>query len=294
VVEGFPIGVGGGASPKFFEPYYAQLQSIADTLLEYPLAWAIVTGGADGKRYRRDNDAKNAALALGRAHALRNVLVQKFNLDPTRIVVQSGDVKVEGAPYRHARVRIVWDLAGLDARLDTLANRPPVENRITEVKEITSEVAENMGLQLSAGLSSSPFGAIPIVAWAVTWKRSIFIEGVVGHTFWNSTFWFEGTELDTRRRMAGGLVTVYPFESKRVGFLGGWIRIEEISQQYYEYAKMSEGPLFGLRVSPLDYLSIMGAYNPAKHRLAGDRIKKSKDGQFLISITVHTDFGGGK
>jgi len=294
VVSGFPIGVGGSVSRDFFRPYYPELQAMADTLRKYPLVRAVITGGADGEHYRQNHDAKNPALALGRAHALRNLLIYEFKVDSAQIVIRSEDVKTKGARYRYASVRIAREVSDLDARLDTVENRPPVEKHIIEVKEISRYVPENIGLQLCAGFSSSPFGGIPIVKGAITWKRIVFVEGVLGHTFWNNTFRFEGSNLDTRRRLAGGQVVVYPSRDIPVGIVGGWVRIEEISRKYYEYVRMSEGPLFGLRASPFDFLSVTAAYNPAKQRVAGDRISRSKNDRFLVAITVHIAFGGGK
>jgi hypothetical protein len=292
VVSGFPIGVGGDVNPSFFEPYYPQLKTLADSLSKYPLAIAIITGGADGKRYLQNNDAKNPGLALGRAHALRNVLIDEFDVDPGQIVIQSRETDGEGGPFRYASVRVSMELADLGARLDSLARRPPVEKQVTEIREVSTKTLESMGLRFGAGLSSTPFGAMPIVTGAVTWKRIIFIEGLVGHTFWNESFNFDGSNLDTWRRMAGGQVVVYPFANIPVGAVGGWLRIEEISQRYYRYVKMSEGPVLGLRVTPLYFLSITGVYNPSKHNLTGDIKSISKNGQLLISAAIHVTFGG--
>jgi hypothetical protein len=292
VISDFPIGVGGDVSASFFEPYYSQLQAVADTLQKYPMALAIVTGGADGTRYLRDNDAKNPGLALGRAHALRNVLLDKFDVDPGQLVIQSRESGSEGGPFRYASVRISMGLNEIGARLDSLALRPPVEKQVTEIREVSTSTVESMGLRFGVGLSSTPFGGLPIVTGAVTWKRIIFVEGLVGHTFWNGSFVFDNSDLDTWRRMAGGQVIVYPLSKIPVGAVGGWLRIEEISQRYYRYVKMSEGPVIGLRVTPLKFLSITGVYNPAKHNLTGDIISKSRNGQILISATVHLTFGG--
>ena len=88
VVTGFPLGQGSNVEADFFEPYRSQLQNIADTLSKYPLAQAIVTGGADGQKYRRNDDAQNPSLALGRAHALRNLLVEKFDVDAGSLLVK--------------------------------------------------------------------------------------------------------------------------------------------------------------------------------------------------------------
>lgn len=294
VITGFPLGVGSSIDSSLFVPYYPQLRALTDTLHKYPLALAIVTGGTDGARYYQNNDSQNPGLAIGRAHTLRNLLVSKFAVDSTQIVIQSSDVKAKGGPYRIASIRIGWELANLEARLDTLAQRPSVEKHVTEVKEISRELPENMGLQLGAGFSSSPFGGIPILTGAITWKRFIFIEGVIGHTFWSNSFRFDGSDLDTRRRMAGGLASIYPLTDIPIGLVGGWIRIEEISQRYNEYVKMSEGPVIGLRVTPFDFLSIMGVHNTAKHNIAGDIKSRLRDNQFLFSATIHIVFGGGK
>lgn len=294
VVSDFPIGVGGSVNQDFFRPYYPELQAMADTLHKYPLVRAVITGGADGEHYRQNHDAKNPALALGRAHAVRNLLIYEFHIDSVQIIIQSEDVKAKGARYRYASVRLEWEMFDLDARLDTVENRPPVEKQIVEVQEISKYLPENTGLQLCAGFSSSPFGGIPIVKGAITWKHFVFVEGVLGHTFWNNTFRFEGSDLDTRRRLVGGQVVVYPSGDIPVGIVGGWVHIEEISQKYYEYVRMSEGPVFGLRGSPFDFLSVTAVYNPARQRVASDRISRSKNDQFLVSMTVHIVFGGGK
>ncbi|MCK4632132.1 MAG: hypothetical protein KAT79_02610 [candidate division Zixibacteria bacterium] len=315
VVVDFPIGVGSGVSQDFFRPHYPALQAIADTLYKYPLVRAIVTGGADGDRYRKNNDASNPSLALGRAHALRNVLLNEFKVDARQIIVQSQDSKAKGSQYRHATVRIATELSdfktqldgvadhldgmethldGVAARLDTIAERPPVDQHITNITEVAEDIAEPMGLQLGVGLSSSPFGAIPVVTGAVTWERKVFVEAVVGHTLWNSSFAYSGQDLNTKRRMAGGLVFFYPVNDFPVGVIGGWIRTEEISTKYYDYVKMSEGPIFGLRYSPYKFLYITGAYNPARQRIVGKPIVESRHNEFMISVTGFILFGGEK
>ena len=155
-------------------------------------------------------------------------------------------------------------------------------------------MSENMGLQLGAGYSSSPFGGMPIISGAITWKRFIFVEGIFGHTIWNDSFKFNDYDLDTRLRMAGGLASVYPLSDVPVGLVGGWIRIEEISQRYYEYVKKSEGPVIGIRITPIEYLSITALQNTAKHNIAGNIKSRLKDNQFLFFATIHILFGGGK
>ncbi len=299
VISDFPIGVGSSVSSEFFEPYHARLQKLVDTLNKYPLAQAIVTGSADGYQYRSSNDAKNTGLALGRAHALRNLLVNVFEVSPTRIVVQSKDVTKEGGSYRYASVRIAWELTTLQAQIDTLNQRPPIERVVSPQFEIPEfDIPEaptpEMGLQLGAGISSSPFGGLPIITGGMTWKRTVFVEGILGHTFWNNSFTFEGAKLTTKRRMAGVQVTAYPFDDKTVGFVGGWVRFEELSQTFYEYVKLSEGPMIGMQTAPNGFLLITAVYNPSKHRIAGDVESESKNGQFLLSLTAHVNFEGGR
>jgi hypothetical protein len=175
-------------------------------------------------------------------------------------------------------------MSRLEERIDSLEKRPPLETRTTEVKEIYKSMSENMGLQLGAGLSSSPFGGIPVVTGAITWKRFVSVEGIVGHTFWDNSYRFEGADLSTRRRIAGGLVTVYPLSKIPVGVAGGWLRIEEISQRYNEYVRMSEGPVIGLRVTPLDYLSITAVQNNRRSRIQVEKrsVCNIRDRSFFI------------
>ncbi len=294
IISDYPMGVGGSVKAELFQPYYPQIKAIADTLHRYPLARAIVTGGADGAKYANNNDALNPGLALGRANVLRNLLIKEFKVDSTQIVIQSIDDKVKGNQYRYAGIRVDRTLSNLDSRLEYLESRPPEEKHFTELEGAKTDFLESFGLRLGGGISSSPFGAIPVIAGSVTWRRIIFVEAIVGHTFWKSTYSIAGSELSTRRRLAGAEVVVNPFEHLPLGIVGGWVRVEEISQLYYQYVRMSEGPLLGLRYSPLDFLSVTGCYNPSRHRLAGDEISKSESDQFLLSISAHKTFGGAK
>ena len=150
-----------------------------------------------------------------------------------------------------------------------------------------------MGLRFGVGFSSSPFGVIPIVNGAISLKRTVLVEIVAGHTFWNNSFRFNNTNLDTRRTMVGGQLIVYPFETTPVGFVAGWIHIEEVSQDFSQFVKMSEGLSLGARYTPYNFLSFTGTYFPSRQRIAGVRITNSEYDQFLFSTNVHFDFGGG-
>ena len=301
IIADFPLGVAGSVDQEIFKPYYPEFQAIADTLGRYPLALAIVSGGADGQHYRQSNDAKNPALALGRAHALRSLLMNEFHVDSSQITLRSEDFKEKGPQYRYASVRVTRELNDLESRVgslaqvvDTLINRPPVEKHFTEIKEVAIPPIENWSLLLSGGVTSSPFGGIPIAQGAVTYKKLVYFEAIVGHTFWNNNYTVQTLDLDCRRRLFGGHLLIYPWKNLPVGILGGWVRIEQISQDYYEYVRLSEGPVFGVRLSPLEFISVTGAYNPSKHRLAGQELSDTKNGQFLVSIVGHISFGGEK
>jgi hypothetical protein len=116
----------------------------------------------------------------------------------------------------------------------------------------------------------------------------------VGHTFWNNNFNFSGTNLRTKRRVIGGQVIVYPDQDIPVGIVGGWIRTEEIAQRFYEYVRLSEGLVLGLRAEPLDFIQITGTYNPSKRRVGGIAISELKDDQFMLTVVAFKTFGGGK
>jgi hypothetical protein len=309
VISGFPVGVAGSVEADFFQPYMPQLRAVADTLKKYPLVQAIVTGGADGYRYTRQSDAKNPGLALGRAHLLATLLIEDMQVDSTQLIIQSKNLPDTGGIYRFASVRVPRGLIDLEskihasedrlaARLDVLENRPPVEKHFTEITEVPSTFVENFGLQLGAGLSSSPFGGMPIVTAAATWRQQAYLEIVGGHSLWDNEFRLElegdDVDLKTRRRMLGGHVTVFPFEDIRLGFVGGWMRVEQISQYYYEYVRLSEGPLFGLRFDPTDFISIVGTYNPAKRRTANIDKSDTDQDQFMVYATLYKLVGGGK
>ncbi|PKK83043.1 MAG: hypothetical protein CVT49_10440 [candidate division Zixibacteria bacterium HGW-Zixibacteria-1] len=294
IIADFPLGVGGSVNKELFQPYMTDLKAISDTLQKYPLARAIVTGGSDGNQYRENHDAKNPSLALGRAHILRNLLINEFKVDSTQIIIQSNDSQEKAARFRYAGIRVDMDLQDISSRLANVENRPPIEKHFTEVKEVPGSFTENLGLQLCLGVSSSPFGGIPTASGILTYKQFIHAEGIVGHTFWNGTFDYYGQELDTRRRLVGGNLIIFPYENLPVGILGGWVHIEEISQDYYEYVKLSEGPLLGLRAYPFKFLSVTGAYNPSMHRRADDNKSRAKNGQFLFAVSTHIAFGGAR
>ncbi len=314
IVSGFPIGVGRSIENDFFTPYHDALQQIADTLKKYPLAEAIITGGADGEVYRTDDNTKNPALAVGRAHALRNYMTTQFNLNPVQIAINSEEVTMKSPKGRYASVRISQesiDLAMLVARLraleantsfgdmlarlEALENQPPVEKHFTQmVPDTTKAFSDKFGIIVSTGLSTSPFGGMPVVAGGVTWERNLFIEVIGGHTLWTTKFDFNDLTLKTQKRLLGGQISYYPFENKNFGLLAGWMRVEEIADEYYEFVKLSEGPMFGARLNLARSLSITASYNPAKHREISNEFSSNKDGQFLFSLTFFEIFGGGQ
>ncbi|MBI5265642.1 MAG: hypothetical protein HY851_00265 [candidate division Zixibacteria bacterium] len=290
VVTGFPLGVGGSVDHNFFEPYRADLKAVADTLHKYPSALAVIVGAADGERFRENSDAKNPGLALGRAHALRNWLIRQFNVDSTRLIIQSKDVSQIGPHYRSVSIRVIRE-----RRSDTQTpSTPPPPLAGIAAPLPVSDLTEHMGLQIGAGLSTSPYGAIPYVSGAVTWKRLIFFEGTLGYTFWNGAFTYQGVELDTRRRMAGGQLVVYPFNRLPLGIVAGWVRVEELSQAHYSYVRLSEGPIIGARATLFDIVTATGAINPVKQRVAGIPISRIKNGQLMLSVGVHKTFGGSR
>lgn len=300
VIPDFPLGVAGSIESGFFESYKVQLQSVADTLRAYPKAKAIIVGGADGEQFRENHDALNPGLALGRALILRNLLVNDFNVDSSQIVIWTEDSRVYGPEHRYASVRVDRELADIDSRLSVLENRPPVERIVTDVRGeprdsiIHTEVVENLGVQFGVGLTSSPYGILPAGSFSVNWKRRFHLEALVGHSFWNNDYNFNGTNLKTKRRVIGGQFIVYPDPDIPVGIVGGWIRTEEIAQKFYEYVGLSEGLVLGLRAEPLDFLHITGTYNPSKHRVAGVATSDLKEGQFMLTVMAFKAFGGGK
>ena len=302
-LPGFPLGIGLDVDQSFFSQYDIQLRAVADSLGKYPKSLAIITGGTDGNRYPRYNDALNPSLALGRAQALRNVLVGQYNVDSTQILVQSADAKHKGEVYRYVSIRIIHGQVEIESRLHVLEQKEPLDGRLAELSEKITALEQkpeprllidDLNLHFSGGLSTSPFGPIPIVGGAVSWKKFAFIEGVLGHTFWNSDFDFAGVNLDTRKRMAGGQAVIYPFKNKRIGLLGGWYRFEEISQTFYKYVKLSEGPVFGLRGLATENISITAAYNPSKQLEAGFPLSDTDNDLFLLSLTYFLTIGGGK
>ena len=68
----------------------------------------------------------------------------------------------------------------------------------------------------------------------------------------------------------------------------------EKAQEYYDYVRLSEGPVFGIKVPIKDYIAITGLYNPSKHRVAGNDLSISKNGQFMLNLTFYKIFGGTK
>ena len=300
IIREFPLGIGGSVDPSFFDPYKGQLEAVADTLRAYPKAKAIIVGGADGERFRKNHDALNPGLALGRALILRNLLVNNYKVDSLQIVIWSEDSKHYGPAHRYASVRVDREIADIDQRLTVLENRQPIEKVMTEVQPgrdsiIHTEVVENLGLQFGLGVSSSSFGPVPLGSISIFWKNSIYIEGIFGHTFWNEDYNYSGSNLDIKRRIIGGRVIVYPDPDLPIGIVGGWVRSEEIAQPQYLYVRLSEGIDVGLRAELFDFLQITGTYNPSKRRIVGTSGNSEfNDDQFMISAMVFKALGGGK
>lgn len=294
----FPMGTSSSVGDDFFQPYYESLSKFADSLNKYPMLNAVILGSADGNRFKQDHDSKNPGLALGRAHTLRNFMVDKFSVNPDQLLIESIHVKALGIKYRSASIKLDWSNYNFEQRLGKLASEPKVEQVVQPPPEVIhnyyNSVIENLGLQISAGFSSSPFGGIPIIAGSVNWKRQFYAEAVFGHTFWDGNYKFETFDLDTKRRLAGFHLLYYPDANFPVGIVGGWMRVEEISQKYYEYVQLSEGIQLGLRFDVLDYLAITGTYNPAKHRKFGFDESESKNDQFMLAVTLYQRIGGGK
>lgn len=307
VIPDFPLGVAGSVDLKIFEPYLPQIEAIADSLKHNPIARAVVTGGADGQRYRQSHDAKNPSLALGRAHILRSLLMDNYGVDSTQILIRTEEVKEIGPEYRYVSLRLEPELGkeeadmklmlnDLAARLDTLESRPPIEKHFTEVKEVpvVEEEESDLGILFGAGLSTSPFGGLPVVTTAFTYKRIVQVEGIVGHTWWSNNFTFQNVEYSTRRRQIGGHAIIYAFEDLPLGFVGGWLRTEEVAQSPYEYAKLSEGLVLGARYNLLHNLAVTAAYNPSRERIVTEPESTSETGQFLIYLTAQMGIGGAR
>ena len=176
-------------------------------------------------------------------------------------------------------------------RADFDFNQPAIHH---QAGDFNKRAHRFLGILFGAGVASSPFGGIPVVTTAFAYKRLVQVEGIVGHTWWGKSFQFQDQTLDTRRRQIGGHAIIYPFEDMPLGFVGGWLRTEEIAQRYYEYSKLSEGLVLGIRVSPLKNLAVTAAYNPSKHRIATEETSTSENDQFLIYLTGHVGIGGAR
>ncbi len=300
IITGFPEGKAGSLGTEFFAPYQGDLQAVADTLDTYPLAVAVVLGGADGEKFGTDHDAKNPGIALGRAHMLRRHLIYDFGVDSNRIVIQSTDIHEAGEQYRFASVRVVREIADLEQnlldRIEALENRPPVEKHFTETQMITdtTEHPGYLGLQLGAGITTTPFGGVPIVTGAISWRRTIYIEAIFGHTFWNNDYTADTLTFDSKKRVAGVQLIWFPNEDLPVGAVGGWFRSEQLADDYHQYVRLSEGPMIGLRVVPLDFLNLTATYNPSKHRSFENLAADSENDQFMLSATVFFELGGAR
>ncbi|XOU94152.1 MAG: hypothetical protein ACNFW9_04880 [Candidatus Kerfeldbacteria bacterium] len=292
VIAGYPKGVAGSVSNDFFEPVYSQLQEVADVLNQNPTADGIITGVADGYKYHKNNDTKNPGLALGRAHVLKQLMIEKFCVDSTQLIIQSTDVKVKGDEYRYSSIRVRRELPLPMPKADTVYLVPQIQ-----VKEIHHNYYnDEFGLKLGLGVTSTPSGIIPFVSGAVVYKKWLYIEGLFGHTFWSDSRDVAGKSHDTWSRFTGGQLVIFPFEKKTVGFSAGWIRLEEISQHHYKYALMSEGLTMGIRFQFFENFELEGKYFPNKQRLAEmDRdYAVSKKNQWLISVSYNLFFGGEK
>lgn len=311
MIPNFPLGVSNSVDHSFFEPYMAELQKLVDTLNKYPDAVAIVTGSADGNMYPTNHDAMNPGLSLGRAHMLRNLLIYEMGVDSSRMTIETKDIAMKGGEYRFASLRVIKEppkpepapsfallddlnaLQGRVAELEAeLAKEPPV---IVQYDTIQAEPGD-WTVFLGGGLSSSPFGLIPMINGAISYKHKVYVEVVFGHTFWDDDFnWITtdtAIELTTKRRMSGAYVAYYPKDSLPVGVVGGWLRFEEMSQFYYEYVRLSEGIALGVQARPWDFLSVTAFWNPSKQRTSPLSESAWKGDNFIINAAFQIELGG--
>ncbi len=290
IIAGYPKGVAGSVSGDFFKPVYNQLQEVADVLNQNPTADGIIMGGADGNQYRTNHDAKNPGLALGRAHVLRRLMIDFFDVDSTQLIIESDDGKVKGGEYRYSSIRIRRELPLPTPKADTVYLVP-------QIKEIYHNYYnDEFGLKIGVGITGTPSGIIPSVSGAVVYKDWLYVEGLFGHTFWSDSRDVAGISYSTWSRFIGGQLVVFPFDKKTIGFSTGWIRLEEISQHYYKYLLMSEGITLGMRLRITKNLELEGKYFPNKQRLAEMErdYAVSKKNQWLLSISYNLSFGGEK
>ncbi len=291
VIYGYPLGVGESIGEKFYHPYDGDLRQVADYLNSHKTMKGIITGASDQFRYQKDHDAKNPGLALGRAIDLKRYMIERFGVDSTQLVIQVDEPSAKGAQFRYASIRL--DLPEqLPSQVDTLYMEPRI------IIQETNNYWDNLGLNFRIGVSSSPYGAIPIVAGAIVYKDKLHVEAQFGHTFWSDQRDLAGMSLSVWRRMSGGQMVYFlinrPQGHLQVGPAIGWFRIEEISQYYYGYTRMSEGLTLGVRLRLFNCLDATGSYFPHKERAAERQFAVTKDGSFLMAITFNHYFGGGK
>lgn len=293
VIRGFPLGKGESVSRGFFAPYHSKLAALAESLKVDPLAEIIVRGSRDAIRYRQDHDAKNAGLSVGRADLIEKILVQEFGADSNRVSIETLAEEERGEDYRYVTVRVVHRFGALGARLDSLeqllnslGDRPLAQLLPPQTQP------SDLVIEAGVGLSATPFGPVPIVTGAFVYRRWLYFQGEFGHTWWDTRSNFAGQRLFTWHRLAGGMVIAYPDFSRPVGLVAGWLRHEDISQSFYRYVRMTEGPVFGARISPYECFQIGFYYHPLKRVVGTDRAK-IKATQFLVSVT-YLLIGGGK
>jgi len=293
----FPKGVGRSVGISFFEPYFPQLEAIANTLKADSAAMAVITGKADGVKYPRHNDAMNPGLALGRAQALADLMLDRFGVDSVQIQIQAQTVEQQGPQFRAVSIRVQKPappppptvIEKVQPVIEQPEPPPPEPVYIVDSVKVVSP--DNFRLHVGAGMTTSPFGGMPFVSGAVSWNRQVYIEGAFGHAFWSRDFELNNQVLGTKDRMIAGMAIVYPFTDIPVGAVAGWVRIEEISNDFHEYTQLSEGLMIGVRAMPIQYASLTAMYNPSKHRNAEVDISDAKNGQILLQLAVHLTFG---
>jgi hypothetical protein len=295
VIRGFPLGAGESLDAGFFAPYDAQLSAMVDSLKADPLAEIVVRGSRDAVRFRTDHDAKNAGLSLGRADVVEKYLVQRLDADSNRIFIETIKEDGQGESYRYISVRLIHRFQSLMARIDSLEQQlASLRDHPVALHQVPPPAPEpkDLVIEMTAGLSASPFGPIPVATGAFVYREWLYIQGLLGHTWWDSRSNFAGARLYTWHRVAGGMIIAYPHFTGPVGLAAGWLRHEDISQSFYRYVRMTEGPIFGARVSPYKRIQLGLYYHPLKRVYGTDRAKIHSD-QFLLSVTYQL-IGGGR
>jgi hypothetical protein len=311
VISGFRPDKGVSDS-NLVKPHEQELRSYVNTLNNHPELIALIIGYSDSLSHAKYNDPLNVSDALSRAGLVQDAMID-LGANPLQLKIMTHEYRDRSGPqYRKVVVTLIeaaWfdemqksgkKISDLDKKVDKLSNRidvlykkPPIfpYDDICKTKKKRFRGPGSTGLLLGVGVTNSHSNVMPAIKAAVSWKRTIFIEGEVGYFPFSEDEFVAGKYRDTYDRIISGHLAIHP-NNEILGLVFGWKRSELVVKDYDRYFERREGPEVGVRLKFSDAVSFDALWSPENvDRYGREKVKWEND-SFRFSLYLFKIWGG--